>query len=170
MPLYSLGDLHPQVHETAFVAPTATLIGDVVVEAYASVWFGVVLRGDSGRITIGEGANVQDNTVIHEATTIGPRSTVAHMVLAHRLDTGEGTMIANGATAFGPLTIGAESLVAAGALLTPGTDVPPGTLMMGAPARAARDTTDDQRAMIRRNVEVYRALGQRYRAELAPAD
>lgn len=169
MPLFSLGGKHPQVHESAFVAPTATLIGDVVVEANASIWFGVVLRGDSGRITIGEGSNVQDNTVIHERTTIGPNCTVAHLVLAHGIEVGEGSMIANGTTAFGPATIGAESLIAAGSLLTPNTDVEPGTLMVGSPARPARATTEAHREMIRGNVRAYRELGARYRADLGPS-
>lgn len=165
MPLYALGDREPQVHPTAFVAPTATLIGDVVVEAYASVWFGVVLRGDNGRITIGEGSNVQDNAVLHERTTLGRGCTVAHLVLAHDLEVADHVLIANGATAFGPARIGEWSVIAAGALLTPNTEVEAGSLMIGSPARR-REANEKHRALIEGTAQTYRELAQRYRASL----
>ena len=138
MPFYAIGDLAPRVHETAFVAPNAVLIGDVVVEANASIWFGAILRGDSGRITIGEGTNVQDGCVLHEETTIGRNCTLAHMVLAHQCVTEDDVLIGNGALVFGGVHIGRGSVIGAGAVVSPNTNVPPGTLMLGVPARAAR--------------------------------
>ena len=107
--LYSLEDLSPKIHETAFVAPSAQIIGDVEILEGASVWFNCVLRGDAGKITIGKGTNIQDGTVIHEETTIGENCVVAHQCLVHRCTVGNNVIIGNGALVFGPAEIGAVS-------------------------------------------------------------
>jgi carbonic anhydrase/acetyltransferase-like protein (isoleucine patch superfamily) len=146
--IYALGDLVPQVHPTAFIAPTATVIGDVVIEENVSIWYGAVLRGDAGRITIGAGSNIQDNAVLHEETTLGRGCTVAHLVLAHNLVAEDNVLIGNGALVFGGCHLGEGSVVGAGAVVTPGTQVPPRTLMLGAPAKPAREVNDALRELI----------------------
>jgi len=167
--LYAFGDHQPQIHPTAFVAPTATLIGDVVIEAYASVWFGAVLRGDNGRIVIGENSNVQDNAVLHEATVIGKGCTIAHLVLAHGIEVEDNVLIGNGATVFGGSHIGEGSLIGAGAVVAPGTHLEPHSLALGAPAKRVRETRGRDRELILHTAEIYRNLRERYLRELRPA-
>src|SRR5690242_4016492 len=99
--IYALNGFTSNVNPTACVAPTAVLIGDVTVEADASIWFGVVLRGDSGPIVIGEGTNVQDGAVLHEETIVGKYCVLAHQVLVHHATLGDGVMVGNGALVFG---------------------------------------------------------------------
>lgn len=168
--LYALGDIRPQVHPTAFVAPTATLIGDVVIEAYASVWFGAVLRGDNGRIVIGENSNVQDNAVLHEATTIGRNCTIAHLVLAHGIEAEDNVLIGNGATVFGNSHIGEGSLIGAGSVVSPGTHFEPNSLALGTPARRVRETRGRDRELILHTAEIYRNLRERYLRDLRSLD
>ena len=121
------------------MAPTATLIGDVVVEAGASVWFNAVLRGDYGPIVVREGANVQDGSVLHAPpgipVDIGPGATVAHMCVIHGVHVGPEALIANHATVLDGAVIGARSLIAAHSLVTAGTQIPAGVLAVGAPAQ-----------------------------------
>ncbi len=156
MPVYALGDLVPQIHPTAFIAPTASIIGDVVIEENVSIWYGVVLRGDSGRITIGAGSNVQDNVVMHEETTLGKNCTLAHLVLAHGITTEDNVLVGNGATVFGGCHIGEWAVIGAGAVVTPGTQVPARTLMLGAPAKPAREVNEGLMELIRGTAEGYR--------------
>src|SRR6266498_2949501 len=118
MPLYSFEGVSPTVHPDAWIAPTATLIGDVVVEKNASIWYGAVLRADFGRILVREGANIQDNTVVHvnaQVCEIGRNTTVGHMCLVHDCTVGEQALIGNGSTILDGATIGDRALVAAGA-------------------------------------------------------
>src|ERR1700754_1199063 len=128
MPLFSFEGQSPRVNTTAFVAPTATLIGDVVVEAGASVWYNAVLRGDYGPIVVREGANVQDGSVLHAPpgipVDIGPGATVAHMCVIHGVHLGAEALIANHATVLDGAVIGSRSMVAAGALVVGGTKIP----------------------------------------------
>src|ERR1700744_4107356 len=128
MPLYSFEGRSPRVDPTAFVAPTATLIGDVTVEAGASVWFNTVLRADYGPVIVREGANVQDGSVLHSPpgipVDIGPGATVAPMCIIHGAHIGAEALIANHATVLDGAVIGARSLIAAWALVTGGTNIP----------------------------------------------
>src|SRR5579875_2481544 len=128
MPLFAFEGRAPRVHPTAFVAPTATLIGDATVEAGASVWFNAVLRADYGPVIVREGANVQDGSVLHSPpgvpVDIGPGATVAHMCVIHGAHVGPEALIANHATVLDGAVIGARSLIAAGALVTGGTKIP----------------------------------------------
>src|ERR1700721_3136164 len=138
MPLFAFEGGGPRVDPPAFVAPTATLIGDVTVEAGASVWFNAVLRGDYGPIVVREGANVQDGSVLHAPpgipVDIGPGATVAHMCVIHGAHVGSQALIANHATVLDGAVIGSRSLIAAGALGAGGTKIPDGVLVVGAPA------------------------------------
>src|SRR6201995_362662 len=132
MPMFAFEGRAPRVDPTAFVAPTATLIGDVVVEAGASVWFNTVLRADYGPVIVREGANVQDGSVLHSPpgipVDIGPGATVAHMCIIHGAHIGAEALIANHATVLDGAVIGARSLIAAHSLVTAGTQIPAGVL------------------------------------------
>lgn len=169
MPIYSVNGMTPQIHPTAFVAPTATVIGDVIIEANASVWFNATLRGDSGRIIVGENTNIQDGAVVHEETTIGKNCVIAHMTLVHRANVGDNVLIANGAKvvgAFGAeVNIGEGAIIGAGALVTAGTKVEPNTLMMGVPAKAAREVDDRLRQVQQGPLQAYLKSKDNYKGE-----
>ena len=138
MPLFAFEGRAPRVDPTAFIAPTATLIGDVTVEAGASLSFNTVLRADFGPVIVREGANVQDGSVLHSPpgipVDIGPGATVAHMCIIHGAHIGAEALIANHATILDGAVIGARSLIAAGSLVTAGTKIPAEVLAVGAPA------------------------------------
>ena len=138
MPLFSFEGLTPQVHSTAFVAPTATLVGDVIVEEGASVWYGAVIRADYAPVIVRRGANVQDNAVIHGppglTTDIGPGATVGHNCVVHGAILEEECLVANGCVVLDGATIGAGALVAAGSVVAAGASIPAGMLAAGAPA------------------------------------
>src|SRR6266513_2034763 len=129
MPLFELDGSAPQIHADAFVAPTATLVGDVTVEAGASVWYGAVLRADFAPVIVRAGANVQDGAVVHgppgAPTEIGPGATVAHNCVVHGAVLEEECLIANGAIVLDGATIGAGALVAAGSVVAAGARIPP---------------------------------------------
>src|SRR3954470_5534593 len=135
MPLYSFEGKSPTVHPTAFVAPTASVIGDVTVEENASVWYGVVLRGDFGPIVVRAGANVQDGSVMHSpkgiVTEIGTGATIGHACVVHGATIGEEALVGNHATVLDGATVGARSLVAAGSVVT--GEIPAEVLAMGTP-------------------------------------
>lgn len=172
MPLFSFEGKRPTVHPTAFIAPTAVLIGDVTVEAHASVWYHVVLRGDLNPIVIRRGANVQDGSVIHvtprEGAEVGPGATIAHVCCVHAAVIGEEALIGNGATVLDGARIGVRAMVAAGALVTPGTDIPDGMLAIGAPAKVKGPLAGTPAEFwVRANPDFYQALAQRHRAGIA---
>src|SRR6476659_6839156 len=130
MPLYSFEGLTPQVHARAFIAPTATLVGDVIVEDGASVWYGAVVRADYSPVVIRAGANVQDGAVLHgppnTPTEVGPGATVAHLCVVHGAILGEECLIANGTTVLDGARIGARSMVAAHSLVAANAVIPEG--------------------------------------------
>lgn len=119
MPLYAFEGLQPQVHPSAFVAPTATLVGDVIVGSDASVWYGVVARGGLGRIIIGDGANVQDGSVLHARCEVGAGATIAHACVVHAATVGEAALVGNDAIVLDHVTIGPRCLIAAGSVVAP---------------------------------------------------
>jgi carbonic anhydrase/acetyltransferase-like protein (isoleucine patch superfamily) len=173
MPLYSFEGRSPRVDPTAFVAPTATLIGDVTIEAGASVWFNTVLRADYGPVIVREGANVQDGSVLHAPpgvpVDIGPGATVAHMCLIHGAHIGAEAMIANHATVLDGAVIGARSLVAAGALVLSGTKIPDEVLVIGSPATIKGPIAGTSAEMwVKVNPKAYQDLAQRYLSGLEP--
>jgi len=171
MPLYAFEGRAPDVHPEAFVAPTATLVGDVTVEAGASVWFGAVIRADFAPVVVREGANVQDGSVIHgppnTPTEIGPGATVAHLCVVHGAVLGEECLIANGATVLDGARVGARSLVAAHSLVATGAVIPDGVLAAGSPAevkRALEGTPSE--FWVKANPSAYRDLAVRHRQGL----
>lgn len=167
MPLYEFEGKKPTVHADAWVAPTATLIGDVTVEKDASIWYGAVLRADFGRIVVGEGANIQDNSVVHVndgVCDIGKNVTVGHLCLVHDCTVGEQALIGNGATVLDKATIGSRSMVAAGAVVTPGADVPAESVAMGAPAKKIVPLEGNAKLFVDHNAAVYQDMARRHRA------
>jgi len=174
VPLFSFEGKTPIVHPEAWVAPTATLIGDVTVEARASVWYGAVIRADFGPVVIRAGANIQDNSVIHVGSTgceVGPGATVGHLCMIHDCVIGAQAIVGNGATVLDGARIGVRAMVAGGALVTPGTEVPDGMLAMGTPAKVRgplAGTPAEQ--WVRRNPEGYQILAQRHKTGTAPLD
>ena len=139
MVIRSFEDTTPDIHESARIDESAVVIGDVTVEAEASVWPNVTLRGDSGAIVVREGANVQDNAVCHEGCEIGPYATVGHTAIVHAATVGEHAMVGMSATVLDGAYVGEESLVAAGSIVTEDTEVPPNTLVAGTPAEVRKE-------------------------------
>jgi carbonic anhydrase/acetyltransferase-like protein (isoleucine patch superfamily) len=173
MPLFSFEGRSPRVDPTAFVAPTATLIGDVTIEAGASVWFNTVLRADYAPVIVREGANVQDGSVLHAPpgipVDIGPGATVAHMCVIHGAHVGAQALIANRATVLDGAVIGARSLIAAGALVVGGTHIPAEVLVTGVPATVKGPIAGTGAAMwVNVNPQAYQDLARRYLAGLEP--
>ena len=171
MQLFSFEGHTPKIAPDAFIAPTATLIGDVTVEAGASVWFGAVLRGDDAPIIVRTGANVQDGSVLHAPpgvpTDIGPGATVAHACVVHGAHVGAEALIGNHATVLDGAVIGARSLVAAGAVVVGGTQIPDGMLVTGAPAVVKGPIAGTGAEFwVNANPTFYQALAKRYRAGL----
>ena len=139
MPVYEFEGRSPSIDPTAWIAPTAVVIGDVVLGPGSSVWFGAVLRGDQNRITVGAGTNVQDNAVLHVSrehpTTIGEEVTIGHGAVLEGCTVGSRALIGMGSTVMSRAGVGAGSIVAAGAVVMEGTDIPAGRLFAGVPAR-----------------------------------
>ncbi|RZQ61628.1 gamma carbonic anhydrase family protein [Amycolatopsis suaedae] len=174
MPMFSFEGARPQVHPDAWIAPTATLIGDVTVEAGASVWYGAVLRADFGRIIVREGANIQDNAVLHvnagRVCEVGRNVTVGHMCLVHDCTVEEQALIGNGSTILDEAVIGTRSLVAAGSTVTPKTEVPPEVVAMGSPAKKFVPLSDTARLWVEHNAAVYQELARRHAAGIEPIE
>jgi carbonic anhydrase/acetyltransferase-like protein (isoleucine patch superfamily) len=171
--LFEFEGKRPTVHPDAFVAPTATLIGDVTVEKGASVWYGAVLRADICSILVCERANIQDNSVIHappeDLVEIGPGATVAHTCVVHGAVLEENALLGNGSTMLDGSLLGAGSMVAAGSLVTPGTVIPPGVLAAGSPATVRKELEGTSAQMwVEMNPPYYAELAQRHRAGITP--
>lgn len=165
----AFGGKHPALDPTAFVAHYASIIGDVVVGADSSIWFGTVVRGDVMPIRIGAATSIQDNSVIHvthgvNGTTVGDRVTVGHRVILHACDVEDDCLIGMGAIILDRARIGRGSVVGAGALVTPGTDIPPGSFVLGAPAKIKRAVDERERGWIAASAAHYVELTRAYRA------
>lgn len=143
----------PRVDESAYVDESAQVIGDVEIGAESSVWMNVVIRGDVHRIRIGRRSNIQDNTVVHvmrgtHPTTVGDDVTIGHAALVHGCTLGDRILIGMGAILLNGVNVGADSIVAAGTLVTEGTKIPARSLVMGNPGKVKRQLTDDEVASI----------------------
>ncbi len=165
--LVEFGGVRPRVSVEAWLAPTATLIGDVEVAAGASVWFGTVLRGDFGSIRVGRGACVQDNAVIHCAselpTVIGENVTVGHMAMLEGCVIGDGALVGMGAIVLQRASVGAGAMVAAGSVVSEGGEVPAGSLAAGAPARVKKELGGSSARWVQSAAREYQELAERYR-------
>lgn len=156
----------PIIGERVYIAPNATVIGDVEIGDDASIWFGVVLRGDSGRIVIGRGANVQDNTVIHtsrhHSTYVEENVTIGHGALLEGCVVKAGAVIGMGAIILHEVEVGEQSMVAAGSVVTPGTVVPPRTLVAGSPAQIKKELSGAALRAVEGSASAYLELKNRY--------
>ena len=168
MPLFAFEGREPQVSPGAWIAPTATLIGDVRVEAEASVWYGAVLRADFGPIVVRHGANIQDGSVLHggddPVTEIGEGATVGHLCVVHGAVIGAEALVGNGATVLDGVVVGRRALIAAGATVPPGMVVPDGMIAVGVPARVAGEVTGRAKEWVDTNPATYRELARRHAA------
>jgi carbonic anhydrase/acetyltransferase-like protein (isoleucine patch superfamily) len=165
------GGIHPRIHPTAFVAPTATIIGNVTVEAEASVWFGAVIRGDepAHEIRVGARTSVQDNVVVHVsrqgATVIGPEVTVGHGAILESCVIGARALIGMNAVVLQQATVGEEALIAAGAVVGQGAAIPPRTLAAGTPARVKKELEGESLRWITTSAAHYVELSRSYLAQ-----
>lgn len=163
----------PKIALTAFIAPTAVIVGDVEIGEEASVWFGAVLRADTAPIRIGARSNIQDNCVIHTdegaPATVGVGCSVGHGVIIHGAIVGDGALIGMAATLLNHSEAGAGCIIAAGALLPEGKTIPAGQLALGSPAKVARPVSDAERARIADGLAHYLAYAREYRASLKAA-
>ncbi|MFF9405562.1 gamma carbonic anhydrase family protein [Streptomyces anandii] len=162
-----IGGREPRVDEGAFVAPTATVVGDVALSAGASVWYGAVLRGDVESIAVGADSNVQDNCTLHAdpgfPVSVGERVSIGHNAVVHGATVEDDCLIGMGATVLNGAVIGAGSLVAAQALVPQGMRVPPGSLVAGVPAKVRRELTQEERQGISLNGTMYASLAGAHR-------
>jgi len=161
------------IHPTAFIHPQAVVLGDVTLGARVSIWPTAVLRGDSDTITIGDDSNVQDGTIVHVddgvPTTIGRRVAIGHRAIVHGATVEDDCLIAMGAILLNHVHVGTGSIVGAGAVCREGMRVPPNSLVLGVPGRVTRATTAADRERIRRTVESYVEMQERYRrGEITP--
>jgi carbonic anhydrase/acetyltransferase-like protein (isoleucine patch superfamily) len=164
--LIELDGVAPRIADDAFIAETAVLIGDVVVEPAASVWFGAVLRGDNSQIRVGAGSCVQDNCVIHCAmdlpTLIGENVTVGHMAMLEGCVIGDGALVGMGAIVLQRATVGVRSLIAAGAVVGEGMEIPPGVLAAGIPAVVKKELAGSSQRWVETAALEYQSQRLRY--------
>lgn len=167
MTLYALDGIEPQIAEDTWIAPDANLIGRIVVEEAASVWFCATLRGDNETITVGAGSNIQENCVLHTdmgyPLTIGKGCTIGHKVMLHGCIIGDNSLIGMGATILNGAKIGKNCLIGAGALITEGKEIPDGSLVMGVPGKVVRDLDDAAIEGLRKSALGYQANMRRFR-------
>jgi carbonic anhydrase/acetyltransferase-like protein (isoleucine patch superfamily) len=170
MAIYQLGEHAPEIDASAYVADSANLIGKVTVEAKASVWDGVTIRGDNERITIGENSNVQEGAVMHTdmgyPLVLGKNVTVGHQAMLHGCTVGDGSLIGIQAVVLNGAKIGKGCLVGAGALVTEGKEFPDNSLIIGTPAKVVRTLTEEDLLRLQGNAASYVERGQHFKAEL----
>lgn len=170
MAIYQLGEHAPDIDASAYVADSATVIGKVTLGANASVWFGVTIRGDNERITIGANSNVQEGSVMHTdmgfPLTLGTGVTVGHQAMLHGCSVGDGSLIGIQAVILNGAVIGKGCLVGAGALVTEGKQFPDYSLIIGSPAKAVRTLTEEDLARLQGNAASYAARAQVFKTDL----
>lgn len=144
-----------------YIAPNATVVGDVVLGNNVNIWYGAVLRGDNGTITVGEGTNIQDNAVFHDHTTVGRNCTIGHGAIIHGCTIGDGCLIGMGAIVLSGAVLEEGCLVGAGAVVTGKTHAAPGSVLLGSPARVVKQLTQEQLQESLHNAEHYVELAQK---------
>lgn len=143
-----------------YIAPGAVVVGDVTLAKDVNIWYGAVLRGDSGAITVGQGTNIQDNCVVHEETKIGKYCTVGHGAILHGCTVGDGCLIGMGAIVLNGAVLGEGCLVGAGALVTGKTNAPAGSVLLGSPAKAVKELTPEEMEKQRADAAHYIQLAK----------
>lgn len=156
----------PRIHPTAFIAPGAAVIGDVTLEENTSVWYGAVLRADIQSIHIGRGSNIQDGAIVHLANESGVRVgeyvTVGHGAILHACDVGDETLVGMRATILDGAKIGPRCIIGAHALVTMNTVIPPGSMVMGAPAKVTRQLSEEEQKNLRHWAEKYVTVSRKF--------
>jgi carbonic anhydrase/acetyltransferase-like protein (isoleucine patch superfamily) len=174
MTVYAIGAKHPQLDPSVWIAPNATVIGDVRLRKNVSIWWNAVLRGDNDPIAIGENTNIQDGSVLHTdigvPMNIGADVTVGHMVMLHGCTIGDGSLIGIGAIVLNHALIGRDCLIGAGALVPEGKVIPDRSLVVGSPGRIVRQLTDEDIARIRAGAHHYLEHMEAYRQQLTRLD
>jgi carbonic anhydrase/acetyltransferase-like protein (isoleucine patch superfamily) len=170
MALYQLDNLSPTCHATAWVADDAQVVGNVTLAEDSSVWFGVVIRGDTETIAVGRGSNIQDNSVLHadhgRPLTIGDNVTVGHQVMLHGCTIGDGSLIGIQAVVLNGAKIGKNCLVGAGSLVTEGKEFPDGSMILGSPAKAVRQLSPEQIEGLKMSAKHYVDNARRFKSGL----
>ncbi len=170
--LYALDNKKPQMGDDVFVAPTASVIGDVVVGEHVSIWFNAVLRGDNDTITIGEGSNIQDGSILHvdegAPINVGQRVTIGHKVMLHGCHVGDDSLIGMNAVVLNNAVIGKNCLIGANALVTEGMQIPDGSLVLGSPAKIIKPVSDGALEMMRAGAQSYVDKIGVYKTSLVP--
>jgi len=163
----AFGGKTPQIAETAFISEAAYVVGNVEIGDHSSVWPGAVIRGDYGKVTIGEYVHLEDNCVVHCGTplVIGSRIIVGHGAVVHCAAIGDNVLVGSGATLLDRAEIGDSSIIGAGSLVTPDTVIPPRSLVVGVPATVRGEVTDEQIRRLKEDIEGYWAYALRYKAE-----
>lgn len=174
MPVYALDGVHPEIHPTAWIAPGAVVVGNVVLGEGASVWFNAVLRGDNERMTIGPRCNVQDGCVLHSdpgfPLTLEEDVTLGHAAIVHGCTVGAGALIGMGATVLNGAKVGAGALIGANALVPEGKEIPAGSMALGAPAKVVRELSPDQVNRLKATANHYVGNAKRFRNGLTGQD
>ena len=157
-----LGNIKPQIHRNAFIAETANVLGDVIIEEGSSIWYNTVVRGDIENIRIGKYTNIQDNATVHTETNIptelGDYTVVGHNAIIHGCKVGNNCLIGMGAIVLNSAVIGDNSIIAAGSLVTEGKVIPPNSLVMGTPGKVVRQVTEEEIQDIKNNAIRYYEL------------
>jgi carbonic anhydrase/acetyltransferase-like protein (isoleucine patch superfamily) len=171
--VYNLGNVTPQLpnDDEYWIAPTAAVMGNVILKKNASIWWGAVLRGDNDPIVVGEGSNIQDGSICHTdhgaPLTIGANVTIGHMVMLHGCEIGDGSLIGIGSIVLNGAKIGKNCLIGANCLITEGKEIPDNSLVMGAPGKVVRELSPEQAARVALGSAHYVENWKRYRRELA---
>jgi len=172
--IYALAERTPRIDPDSWVAPDANVIGEIVIEAGVGVWFGATLRGDNEPIVVGQGSNIQENTVCHTdmgfPLTIERNCTIGHKAMLHGCTIGDETLIGMGATVLNGARIGRNCLIGAGALITEGKDIPDGSLVMGTPGKVIRNLDAATIEGLRQSALNYQTNMRRFRNDLRPLD
>jgi carbonic anhydrase/acetyltransferase-like protein (isoleucine patch superfamily) len=172
MSVYSLDDIKPQLADDVWVADSATVVGNVIMEAGSSVWFGTVIRGDNEPIKIGAGSNIQDNAVLHSdpgsPLTIGANVTVGHQAMLHGCTIDDNSLIGIGATVLNGAKIGKNCLIGAHALITEGKVIPDNSVVMGSPGKIVKQVPQAQEAMLKASADYYVKNAQKFKNGLKP--
>lgn len=172
MAVYNLGDVAPELpaEDEYWIAPTAAVMGNVILKKNASVWFGATLRGDNDPIVIGENSNIQDGSVLHtdagSPLTIGRDVTVGHMVMLHGCTIGDNSLVGIGSIILNGAKIGKNCLIGANCLITEGKEIPDNSLVMGAPGKVIREVSEGQARVLTASAHHYVENWRRYRREL----
>ncbi|PIB96317.1 gamma carbonic anhydrase family protein [Caulobacter sp. X] len=176
MNVYSLGELKPTLPEKDeyWIAPTASVMGNIILKKNASIWWGAVARGDNDPITIGENSNIQDGSVLHtdlgSPLTIGANVTIGHMVMLHGCSIGDGSLIGIGAIVLNGAKIGKNCLIGAGALITEGKEIPDNSMVVGAPGKVVREISEQHALILQASALHYVENWKRYARDLKPVD